>query len=55
MATGIIAVGFGVEIAGYYCLVDEMYLQGLINSRAFSIDLGGIDSPTGRLLASRSR
>ena len=47
METGIIAVGFGVEIAGYYCMVDQMYLQGIINSRAFSMDLGGIDSTSG--------
>ena len=48
METGIIAVGFGVEIAGYYCMVDQMYLQGIINSRAFSMDLGGVDSTAGR-------
>ncbi|CAL3965066.1 unnamed protein product [Diplocarpon coronariae] len=42
---GIIATGFGYEIAGYYGLVDEMYVQGIINSRAFSsILFGGIDT-----------
>ena len=49
METGIIAVGYGVEITGYYCIIDEMYLEGTINSRAFSLDLGSVDSPEGDL------
>lgn len=52
METGIIAVGFGVEITGYYCIIDQMYLQGVINSRAFSMDLGSKDTPTGKFSAS---
>lgn len=47
MTTGIVAVGFGVEIAGYYCIIDQMYLQGIINSRAFALDLGSVDSAAG--------
>lgn len=50
MFAGILAAGYGVEIAGYYCLIDEMYLQGIINSRAFSLDLGNIDSAAGSIL-----
>jgi hypothetical protein len=46
MYTGILAVGFGVEVAGYYCLIDMMAYDGLIQSRAFSLDLGSIDVET---------
>jgi hypothetical protein len=48
MATGILAAGYGVEITGYYAVIDEMYLEGIINSRVFSLDLGSVDSsPSG--------
>ena len=51
MTTGILAVGYGYELTGYYCMIDQMYVQGIINSRAFSMDLGGVDSPSGKLSA----
>ena len=47
MTTGILAAGYGVEITGYYGVIDEMYLEGIINSRVFSLDLGSVDSPYG--------
>jgi hypothetical protein len=52
MTTGIIAVGFGEAIAGYPCLIDQMALQGIIHSRAFSLDLGGVDTQSGMSTAS---
>lgn len=46
MDAGILAVGYGVEVAGYYCLIDMMAYDGLIASRAFSLDLGSVDVTT---------
>jgi hypothetical protein len=46
MDAGILAVGYGVEVAGYYCLIDMMVYDGLIASRAFSLDLGSVDVTT---------
>ncbi|KAG4437437.1 hypothetical protein IFR05_007078 [Cadophora sp. M221] len=50
MFAGILATSYGYELAGYYCLLDEMYVQGIINSRAFSLDLGNVDSAAGSIL-----
>lgn len=47
MTTGILGVCYGVEITGYYCVIDQMYLQGIIASRTFALDLGSVDSATG--------
>ena len=41
-------ISYGYELAGYYCLLDEMYVQGIINSRAFSLDLGNVDEAAGK-------
>jgi hypothetical protein len=50
LSTGLLAVGFGQEILGHNGLIDEMAYEMLISSRAFSMDLGGIDSASGGLI-----
>lgn len=47
LTNGLLAVGFGLEITLHDCLIDEMVYEMLIASCAFSLDLGGIDSPSG--------
>jgi hypothetical protein len=47
MATGLLGVGPGVELTGYYTAIDQLALQGFINSRAFSLDLGSVDTAEG--------
>lgn len=49
MMTDILGVCYGVEITGYYCVIDQMYLQGIIASRAFALDLGSVDSVAGSI------
>ena len=51
MTTDILGVCYGVEITGYYCVIDQMYLQGIIASRAFALDLGSVDSAAGSELS----
>lgn len=54
MATGIWGTCFGAALNGqegntdYYTLLDLMYLDGVINSRAFSLDLMGVDTAQGK-------
>jgi hypothetical protein len=48
LTNGLLAVGFGLEITLHDCIIDEMAYEMLIASRAFSLDLGGIDSPSGK-------
>jgi hypothetical protein len=55
MAAGIWGVCFGAALNGqegnieYYALLDLMYLDGIINSRAFSLDLMSVDTAEGKL------
>ena len=55
MDAGIWGVCFGAALngqesnTGYYTLLDLMYLDGIINSRAFSLDLMGVDTAQGKL------
>jgi Eukaryotic aspartyl protease len=55
MAAGIWGTCFGAALNGqegniaYYGLLDLMYLDGIINSRAFSLDLMGVDTAQGTL------
>lgn len=42
-------VGPGVELIGYPNIIDELATQGITQSRAFSLDLRGIDSPAGEI------
>jgi hypothetical protein len=54
MASGIWGTCFGAALNGqegniqYYGLLDLMYLDGIINSRAFSLDLMGVDTEQGK-------
>ena len=53
MAAGVWGVCFGAALNGkegnieYYGLLDLMYLDGIINSRAFSLDLMNVDTAEG--------
>jgi hypothetical protein len=55
MDAGIWGVCFGAALngqesnTGYYTLLDLMYLDGIINSRAFSLDLMGVETAQGKL------
>ena len=40
-------IGPGVELIGYYNIIDQLALQGITNSRAFSLDIGNVDSAEG--------
>jgi hypothetical protein len=45
---GIIGVGFGYQLdTDYYNIIDQLYVQGVTNSRAFSLDLASIDAALG--------
>jgi hypothetical protein len=47
---GIMGIGLGYGwTLDYYNIVDQLYVQGFINSRAFSLDLASIDVADGRL------
>ena len=48
MPTGLMGVGPGIEFTGYPTIIDELAKQGITNSRAFSLDLRGVDSPVGK-------
>lgn len=49
MAAGIWGVCFGYPLnTEYYTLLDLMYLDGIINSRAFSLDLMSVDAAEGK-------
>ena len=40
-------ISWGVELIGYYNIIDQLALQGITNSRAFSLDLGSVDTAEG--------
>jgi hypothetical protein len=49
MAAGIWGVCFGYPLnTVYYTVLDLMYLDGIINSRAFSLDLMSVDTAEGK-------
>lgn len=50
ISTGIMGVGPGIEFTGYPIILDSLASQGFINSRAFSLDLRSVDSPSGETL-----
>ncbi|KAI6714856.1 hypothetical protein PZA11_007746 [Diplocarpon coronariae] len=50
LPTGFIGVGTGIELTGYPAILDSMATQGLINSRAFSLDLRSFESPDGTII-----
>jgi hypothetical protein len=41
-------VGPGYELTGYPIIIDTLAAQGITQSRAFSLDLRGVDSPDGK-------
>ena len=45
---GLLGIGPGIELTLYPTIIDQLALQGITNSRAFSLDLRGVDSPDGR-------
>jgi hypothetical protein len=44
-----VGLGMGVQ-TDYPNIIDQLALQGVTNSRAFSLDLRGVDSPDGKVL-----
>ena len=47
LPTGIMGISWGIEKTGYYNIIDQLYLQGITYSRAFSLDLGNVDTDEG--------
>ncbi|TVY91376.1 Candidapepsin [Lachnellula willkommii] len=48
---GIMGVGFGYQLTtNYYNIIDQLYVQGITNSRAFSLDLASIDASQGSVI-----
>ncbi|TVY43409.1 Candidapepsin, partial [Lachnellula occidentalis] len=48
---GIMGVGFGYQLdTNYYNIIDQLYVQGVTNSRAFSLDLASIDASQGSII-----
>jgi len=43
-----IGLGYGWTL-NYYNVIDQLYVQGVTNSRAFSLDLASIDVYDGRV------
>lgn len=48
--TGLMGVGPGIELTGYPIIIDSLADQGITQSRAFSLDLRGVDSPDGAII-----
>ncbi len=48
MPTRLMEVGPGIEHTGYPCVIDTLASEGIISSRAFSLDLRGVDSLDGK-------
>ena len=46
--SGIMGVGPGIELTGYPTIIDQLAIQGITNSRAFSLDLRSVDTPEGK-------
>lgn len=47
--TGLLGIGFGIQYTtAYPNIIDQMAAQNITNSRAFSLNLGGVDSATGK-------
>jgi hypothetical protein len=48
--TGLLGIGFGVQYTtAYPNIIDQMAAQNITNSRAFSLNLGGVSTATGKL------
>jgi hypothetical protein len=49
LPNGLMGVGPGVELTGYPTIIDTLVTEGFTQSRAFSLDLRGVDTPTGNV------
>ena len=47
--SGLLGMGPGIELTGYPTVIDSLADQGLINSPAFSLSLGNVDTPEGKI------
>lgn len=53
MFAGIMGVSWGLGLGtGYYNIIDQLALQGLTKTRAFAIDLGNVNTASGRTVSS---
>ncbi|KAI9049430.1 hypothetical protein LZ554_006463 [Drepanopeziza brunnea f. sp. 'monogermtubi'] len=50
LPVGLLGVGPGIELTGYPTLVDNLAIQNITNSRAFSIDLRAYDTDAGAVI-----
>jgi hypothetical protein len=50
LPNGLMGVGPGVELTGYPTIIDTLVTEGFTQSRAFSLDLRGVDTPTGSII-----
>ena len=50
MDTGLMGIGLGntTTATDYPNIIDQLALQNITNSRAFSLDLGSVDTPEGK-------
>ncbi len=50
MDTGLMGIGLGntTPATNYPNIIDQLALQNITNSRAFSLDLGTVDTPEGK-------
>jgi hypothetical protein len=49
LPNGFMGVGPGIELTGYPTIVDTLATEGITQSRAFSLDLRGVDSTSGMI------
>ncbi|KAE9366455.1 acid protease [Stipitochalara longipes BDJ] len=47
---GLMGIGPGIELTGYPNIIDNLATQGITQSRAFSLDLRGVDSSSGAII-----
>jgi hypothetical protein len=47
LPSGFMGVGPGIELTGYPTIIDTLATEGITQSRAFSLDLRGVDSAIG--------
>lgn len=49
--TGLLGIGFGIDYTTLYPnIIDQMAIQNITKSRAFSLNLGGVDTQTGAIV-----
>ncbi|KAH8747426.1 aspartic peptidase domain-containing protein [Hyaloscypha sp. PMI_1271] len=50
LPNGFMGVGPGIELTGYPTIIDTLATEGITQSRAFSLDLRGVDSAIGSII-----